>query len=171
MLASFRIASTGMSIHSVPAAYRTATGTYVVISTTSGAQGCPTGTGARRLMAIRINPSNLATPTIAWCADMATVTTGAIATTTDGTSDAVVWYTSGGSLRGVDGDTGAVIYSAANTCAGVARWTSPIAVKGRIVVAGNGRLCAWGIPSALTQKQLKTPKRARKLASAPHDRL
>jgi hypothetical protein len=172
-LADFRIAASGMSIHSVPAAYRTAMGTYVVISTTSGAQGCPSGTGGRRLMAIRINPSNLAMPTIAWCADMANVTTGAIATTTDGTSDAVVWYTSNGSLRGVDGDTGATIYTASNSCAGVARWTTPIAVKGRIVVAGNGRLCAWGIPSALTQsneKQLKTPKRARKLASAPVDR-
>ena len=56
-----------------------------------------------------------------------------------------------GQLRGVDGDTGAVIYSATNSCAGVAKWTSPIAVKGRIVVAGNGRLCAWGIPGALTQ--------------------
>ena len=82
---------------------------------------------------------------------MASVTTGAIATTTDGTSDAIVWYTSNGQLRGVDGDTGAVIYSATNSCAGVAKWTSPIAVKGRIVVAGNGRLCAWGIPGALTQ--------------------
>jgi hypothetical protein len=167
-LADFRIAASGMSIHSVPAAYRTAMGSYVLISTTSGAQGCPSGTGGRRLMAIKINPGNLAMPSIAWCADMATVTTGAIATTTDGTSDAVVWYTSGGSLRGVDGDTGAVIYSATNTCAGVARWTTPIAVKGRIVVAGNGRLCAWGIPSALTQaspEPLKTGKRARKLAS------
>jgi hypothetical protein len=125
------------------------------------------------MMAIRINPSNLAMPTIAWCGDLASPTTGAIVTTSDGTNEAVVWYTSGGQLRGLDGDTGAVIYSGTNTCQGVARWTTPIAVKGRIVVAGNGRLCAWGIPGALTQatEPLKTPKRARKLASAAYDRL
>jgi hypothetical protein len=101
-------------------------------------------------MGIRITPSPLAA-TVAWCAEMASVTTGPIATTTNGTSDAIVWYTSNGQLRGVDGDTGAVVYSATNNCAGVAKWTSPIAVKGRIVVAGNGRLCAWGIPGSLTQ--------------------
>jgi hypothetical protein len=82
---------------------------------------------------------------------MATVTTGPIATTTDGTADAIVWYTSGGQLRGVDGDNGATIYMGTTSCAGVQKWTSPIAVKGRILVAGNGRMCAWGIPSALTQ--------------------
>ena len=31
-------------------------------------------------------------------------------------------------------------------CAGVQRWTSPIAVKNRIVAGGNGRLCAWRLP-------------------------
>ena len=60
-------------------------------------------------MAVRIG-TNLAA-TIAWCAEMATPTTGPIATTTDGTADAIVWYTSDGQLRGVDGDTGATIYS------------------------------------------------------------
>ena len=67
-------------------------------------------------MAVRIG-TNLSA-TIAWCAEMATPTTGPIATTTDGTADAIVWYTSGGQLRGVDGDTGATIYMSTNTCAG-----------------------------------------------------
>ena len=101
-------------------------------------------------MSIRITPSPLAA-TVAWCAEMATATTGPITTTTDGTSATISRYTSGGQLRGVDGDTGAVVYSATDSCAGVAKWTSPIAVKGRIVVAGSGRLCAWGIPGSLTQ--------------------
>ena len=53
---------------------------------------------------------------------------------------------SGGQLKGVDGDTGAAVYSGTSSCAGVQKWTSPIAVKGRIVVAGDGRLCAWRLP-------------------------
>ena len=175
-LSTFTLASGAMSIHSVPAAYRTAQGTYVVVSTTSGSTGCPaggTGSGGRRVMAVRIG-TNLS-GTIAWCSEMAMPTTGPIATTTDGaTGDAIVWYTSGGQLRGVDGDTGATIYMSSNTCAGVQKWTSPIAVKGRIIAAGNGRLCAWGIPGSLTQnseptKALKGAKR--KLASAERPRL
>jgi hypothetical protein len=159
----FTLASGAMAIHSIPAAYHTSMGTYVVVSTTSGSTGCPaggTGSGGRRVMAVRIGTNLQAT--IAWCAEMASVTTGPIATTTDGTADAVVWYTSGGALRGVDGDTGATIYSSTNTCAGVQKWTSPIAVKGRIITAGNGRLCAWGIPGSLTQQKAK-PQKAPKL--------
>jgi hypothetical protein len=28
----------------------------------------------------------------------------------------------------------------------VHKWTAPIAVKGRLVVAGDGHLCAWSLP-------------------------
>jgi hypothetical protein len=45
-----------------------------------------------------------------------------------------------------------MIYTSGNnTCAGIQRWTSPIAVKNRIVAAGTGQLCAWGIPGSLTK--------------------
>jgi hypothetical protein len=100
---------------------------------------------------------------------MSNVTTNPIATTTDGTSNAIVWFTTNGQLRGLDGDTGTAIYSSTNSCSGVERWTSPIAVKGRIVVAGFERLCAWGIPGSLTQAPpappSKTGRHARKQAS------
>lgn len=122
-------------------------------------------------MAVRISPSPLGA-TVAWCAALSG-STSPIATTTDGMSDAIVWYASNNQLRGVDGDTGAAIYSGTNSCAGIQKWTSPIAVKGRIVTAANGRLCAWGVPGALTQAQAPAaPTRAgkykRKLASAPN---
>jgi hypothetical protein len=159
--AMFTLASGDMAIHSIPASYKTAMGTYVVISTTSGASGCPGSGSGRQVMAVKITPSPLGA-TVAWCAAMSTVTTGPIATTTDGTSDAIVWFMSNGQLKGVDGDTGASIYSSTNTCAGVQKWTSPIAVKGRIVAAGNGRLCAWGIPGSLTQKAPAAPAKALK---------
>ena len=51
---------------------------------------------------------------------------------------------SNGRLMGVDGDTGAAVFTGTATrCSGVRQWTSPIAVKGRIVVGGDGHLCSW----------------------------
>ena len=46
---------------------------------------------------------------------------------------------------GVDGDTGATIYTGTDSLSGVHKWTAPIVVKGRIVVAGDGHLCAWSL--------------------------
>ena len=152
-LATFNLASAsnGMSIYGAPAAYTTAMGTYVVMSSAS-AMGCPGGGGTgRQLMAVKITPSPLAAA-VAWCAPMGSAT-NAIATTTDGKSDAVVWFANSGKLVGVDGDTGANLYTSSNSCASVPKWSSPIAVKGRIVVAGNGRLCAWGLPGATAQSK------------------
>jgi len=48
-----------------------------------------------------------------------------------------------GRLVGLNGDTGSPLYTSGNNCSGVQQWTSPIAVKGRIVVGGNGHLCSW----------------------------
>jgi hypothetical protein len=153
---------------SAPASYRTASGTYVVI-TMNMASGCPGGGTGRQVVALRIAPNPLAA-TVAWCAAQSGGPTSPIATTTDGTSDAIVWYTSNNQLRGVDGDTGAMIYGGTTACGGsIQKWTSPIAVKGRIVAAANGRFCAWGVPGSLTQAQTapaKAGRHKRKLAVA-----
>jgi hypothetical protein len=67
-----------------------------------------------------------------------------MATTTDGESDAVVWFMNGAQLMGVDGDTGTTLYtSPMNDCSGVHKWTAAIAVKGHVVVAGDNHLCSW----------------------------
>jgi hypothetical protein len=139
----FMVATGPMAIHTVPGAYRTAQGLYVMLSTTNGASGCPGGGMGRQVISVRIAPGNPPVPTVAWCAPMMTVTTGPIATTTDGQSEAIVWFMSAGRLVGVDGDTGAQIVSSMNTCSGVQRWTSPIAVKGRIIAGGDNHLCSW----------------------------
>jgi len=138
----FTVTASGMSIHTAPTAYKTSQGLYFVFSTTSGANMCPGGVSGRAVVALRLAPGSPPTPSIAWCAAMATTTTGPIATTTDGTANPIVWFTSGGVLKGVDGDSGAEIVSNGN-CADIQRWTSPIAVKGRIVAGGNGHLCSW----------------------------
>jgi len=72
-------------------------------------------------------------------------------TTTDGKSQPIVWVagsmsqaTAGSTanlLYGIDGETGAVLYKGGN-CAGIRQWTTPIPVKGHIVVGGDGHLCS-----------------------------
>jgi hypothetical protein len=142
-LVDFRVAAAGMSIHTVPASYRTAQGTYVTFSTDSGAM-CPAGMPTGRvIMSVLIPPAAPLTPRVVWCAALAGEVTSPIATTSNGTADAIVWYVSSNRLVGVDGDTGAMIVSPTDTCTGVRRWTSPIAVKGRIIAGGDTHLCSW----------------------------
>ena len=139
----FTVAGSGMSIHTAPAAYRTAMGSYFVFSTTSNANMCPGGVSGRAVVAVKIAAANPPTPSIAWCAPMSSVTTGPIATTTNGTDNAIVWFTSGelaGRRRRRHRNANRQqrkLFQASQ------RWTSPIAVKGRIVAGGNGHLCSW----------------------------
>jgi hypothetical protein len=130
-----------MAVKTAPTIYRTAEGTHVTFSTDSAA-ACPmSGTGPR-IVSVLLTGSPL-TGKVDWCAPQTGQVTAPISTTTDGTADAVVWYLSGGKLTAVDGDTGANLYTSANTCTGARRWTSPIAVKGRIVVGADAQLCSW----------------------------
>ena len=67
-----------------------------------------------------------------------------ISTTTDGKSDAIVWFMNGDKpQRRRRRHRRGGLHAAPDTCAGVRQWTSPIAVKGRIVVGGDGHLCSW----------------------------
>jgi len=132
----------------VPAAYTTTGGTRVTLTTDVGAQ-CPGMAGANSVvMAVAIPPGAPPVPQTLWCAPI-TVNGGPaspIATTTDGKNEAIVWVMSGNRLMGYDGESGAVVFNgggASDTCTAVRRWTSPIAVKGRIVVGGDGHLCSW----------------------------
>ena len=45
-------------------------------------------------------------------------------------------------LYGIDGETGAVLFKG-GTCNGIRQWTTPIAVKGHIVLGGDAKLCSW----------------------------
>jgi hypothetical protein len=143
----FMVASGGaMTIHTAPAAYKTAQGLHVVFGTDSGAL-CPTSGGSgQAIVSVLIPPGAPPAPKVAWCAPLSGSTTGPISTSTDGTNETVVWYMNSGKLEGVDGDTGAAIFTSAETCAGVRQWTSPIAVNGRVVTTGDGHLCAWSAP-------------------------
>ncbi len=165
--ATFSLSNGSSSVYGAPASYKTATGTYIVMMS-SKAAACPGGGTGNQMMAVRIAPNPLAA-SVVWCAATSS-STNPIATTSDGSSDAIVWYVSGGKLMGVDGDTGATVYSSTTSCSGVPKWSSPIAVKGRIVVAGNGHLCAWGIPGALSQAPQPAKARRHKRTLASIDR-
>ncbi len=138
---AFPVASGAMSIHTAVATYTTAKGRYVVFGTDSGAM-CPSG-GGKSIVSVLIPPGAPPAPSIVWCAPLSGPVTGPIATTTDGTHDVVVWYMNNGKLNGVDGDAGTAIFTSTDSCSGVRQWTSPIAVNGRIIVGGDGNLCAW----------------------------
>jgi hypothetical protein len=94
-------------------------------------------------MAVRFGAGSPPTAEVAWCAGFSGGETSPIATTTDGKKDPIVWIMDGGELRAMDGDTGSTIYSSTETCSGIRKWTSPIAVKGRIVAGGDKHLCSW----------------------------
>lgn len=141
-VATITVATGNMAVKTAPTIYRTAEGTHVTFSTDSAAAGCPmTGTGPR-IVSVLLTGSPL-TGKVDWCAPQTGQVTAPISTTTDGTADAVVWYLSGGKLTAVDGDSGANLFTSSNTCTGARRWTSPIAVKGRIVVGADTQLCSW----------------------------
>ena len=108
--------------------------------------GCP---GGRRgdLVTLRITATRPPRLEVAWCA-REDGEGSPMVTTTDGTSESIVWTIgSEGSqeLRGFDGDTGAMIYAGAidDKQAAFRRFVSPIVGKGRIYVAGDQGVYAF----------------------------
>jgi outer membrane protein assembly factor BamB len=129
-----------------PASYTTAKGRYVVLHSESNitAAACPTGSGD--LVALSVTATSPPTLVPAWCANSGGKGSP-IATTTDGTSNALVWIVSTGgtnSLLAFDGDTGAAMATVAPPAgATVQHWTSPIVAKGRFIVGGTNAVYAF----------------------------
>jgi hypothetical protein len=131
-----------------PAAYTTKKGTYVAFHVEGGSgSGCSQG---GNLVVIKVTPgSGTANPTaaVAWCS----VETGLgspIVTTTDGTSDAIVWDANN-HLYAYDGDTGVKLFNGANTemDTSIQGWNTPIAIGvGRLAVLVNGELFVFSAP-------------------------
>ncbi len=159
-LATFDVTMQGMNVRAVPTVYTSGSTIYYAIAAESAWANCPNGTAnGSVLMGFAVSPSLPIKPTVTWCTTYSLVPKGTdevsfwggpgapglISTTSDGSSDALVWYMDGGNqLVAVDGGTGATVFrDAASSCGSVRKWTSPIAVKGRIVVAADGKLCSW----------------------------
>lgn len=147
-IAKLSVASVGQvagnGVKTAPTAYTTAKGTYLALTVQSGAD-CPNNITGAAVVGVKITGGTQPTAEVAWCAPGPNPPAAPISTTTDGKTDPIVWYVANGQLKGVDGDTGATVFegTSGGSCAGVQRWTSPIAVKGRIVAGANGKLCSW----------------------------
>jgi len=133
-----------------PAVYTTKTATYVAFHVEGGrGSGCPASSPATgNLIAVKVTPTATSfTASVAWCvAD--TGLASPMVTTTDGTSDAIVWDANN-SLWGYDGDTGAKLFTGTKTAMSTAiqGWNTPIAIGGgRIVVAVNGSVYVFSAP-------------------------
>jgi hypothetical protein len=86
----------------------------------------------------------------AWCAPLDGG--GApVVTTTDGTSNPIVWAVGAGGdelLHGFNALTGAVIFNgggSANTMSGVRNFATPLIAQGRFYIAGQGRIYAFTV--------------------------
>jgi len=136
------------------ASYTTAKGRYLVVHTELGGafKVCPNGTSGD-LLALTVTATPTLVPT--WCAQ----TNGKgspIATTTDGTSNPLVWIVSTGGTGGAgnagsnkllafDGDTGAAVATASPPAgaSAVQHWTSPAEAKGRFIVGATNAVYAY----------------------------
>jgi len=133
----------GTSGFTAPASYQSSKGTFVTL--TLGTVRCPGG-GNGQIAGILVSPGAPAKAEVAWCAT-ATGRYSPVATTTDGKSEALVWFMNNTKLNAVDGETGQVVFNGgAGDCPGVIKWTSPIVVKGRVIVGAGNRLCSWSAP-------------------------
>jgi hypothetical protein len=140
-LASAQVSSN--AIIGAAAMYTTAIGTYATFRGNGSA--CTVGSGGD-LTTIRLVAGSPPTIAGSWCATQGGMGSP-IVTTTDGTSNAIVWSVGAEAseqLHGFDGDTGATIYaSGTTTIAGVHRYNTPIVAKGRIFVAGDSGVVAF----------------------------
>ncbi len=126
------------------AAYSTAQGSYVVFK--GAGSGCPNGQG--QITALKISAASPPALSVAWCAG-GSGTGSPIVTTTDGSSEAIVWWVAAegdNKLHGYNADTGAEVFNgggADEQMAAVNRFQTPIVANGRIFVAGSNAVYAF----------------------------
>jgi hypothetical protein len=133
------------NIINAAASYHTAQGTYVVLR--GSGSGCPSGQSGN-LIAVKISAASPPTLSVAWCANPGG-NGSPMVTTTDGTSEAIVWYVGAGGdkrLHGYDGDTGAVVFAgggAGDVMNNIHPFVTAMAAKGRIFVAADNKVYAF----------------------------
>jgi Concanavalin A-like lectin/glucanases superfamily/Carboxypeptidase regulatory-like domain/PQQ enzyme repeat len=135
--------NSGGTIIQAAATYRTALSTYVVFRASSST------TTSFRITAT--NPPTIAT---GWSVTGQNGRSSPFVTSTDGTSDVIVWVIGAEGdqkLHGYNGDTGAVVYAGGGTnevMAGTQRYNTGIAARGRVYVATNNKVYAFNVPSS-----------------------
>ena len=137
-----------INIGGAAAWFTSARGTVVVFDTQDTGVGlnCPPA-GAGDLVALLLANGTPPTITTLWCAQNSGHGVP-IVTTTDGTSDPVVWVTADTSsqLHAFDGETGATLFSggdATDLVSGTNRFNTVIAVDNRILIGATNGLYAF----------------------------
>ncbi|HEX4264635.1 MAG TPA: PQQ-binding-like beta-propeller repeat protein [Verrucomicrobiae bacterium] len=131
-------AGSGSAIIGAGATYRTAQASYVTFN--SGG-----------VYSYRIQPGNPPTIPSNWQAAISGRGSPFV-TSTDGTNNAIVWVMGAEGdqrLHGFNGDTGGVIFNgggARELMAGLRRFNTAIAARGRIYVAGDNKVYAFTVP-------------------------
>ncbi len=132
-------------VRTAPAAYPSPDGVFVALSGSGNA--CPGG-GANALTVLDV--TDAAAPAIgtAWCAAFSGQGSP-IATSSDGTADAMVWSlgaTGDNLLHGFRGDTGTVLFAGGgpgDAMTGLRKFSTILAAEGRLFVAGQNQLYAF----------------------------
>jgi hypothetical protein len=99
------------------------------------------------IVSLLLQPGQSKIATGAWCVSSSgtgNMNYPPISTTTDGSSNAIVWFVNGDQLEGIDGDNGTVLVTTKGApCSMVPSQSYPLAAKNRIVVYALGQLCSW----------------------------
>jgi hypothetical protein len=132
-----------------PAVYTTKTATYLAMRVEGGTSATPCPNGRKGNLVVMKVTGGTGNPTVsvAWCS-VETNLASPMVTTTDGTSNAIVWDADN-ALVGYDGDTGMEIVTGTNTAMSTAieAWNTPIAIgKGRISIGVKGQLYVFTAP-------------------------
>jgi hypothetical protein len=131
-------------IINAPTAYTTAGGTSYIVFKGVGVD-CPTGS---TLVAAKLPGGTAPALSLGWCA--APDSSGSpVASTTDGHAEPVVWTIGAdgdGQVNAFDGETGALLFAGVSDgYHPVARYQSPIIVKGRVIWASNDSVFAFTV--------------------------
>lgn len=135
-------------IITAPAAYRA--GGEALVAFQARSPDCPNHMRDAGLAALRIAAPTQDGMRIAWCAPLDG--RGApVVTTTDGTAQPIVWIVGAegdGRLHGFRGDSGAALFASHERLDGVRHFATVLAAEGRLYVAGDGRVYAFGFAPA-----------------------
>jgi hypothetical protein len=132
--------------YAAPTAYISASGVHVALEARTDA-ACPTP-GGDQLVSVKLDMTTTpATPKVAWCVPVqgGEDRHSPISTSTDGASNAIVWFVYNSGLVAYDGDVGGPALFTSTPCGNVEKQTAPIAADGHVVVGADGKLCSYSV--------------------------
>lgn len=144
-LYSQRIANSGTIVS--PATYRIGNDTMVAFQGTG--TSCPADQeNADGVVALRVSDGPQPSIQTAWCAKMRGSQEGTIVTTSDETTDPIVWIVGAEAderLHGFRGDNGQEVFKSA-LLPGLRHFVTILAAADRLYFAGDGQIFAFGLP-------------------------